>query len=142
MVFINELIPETEKNSLKFYVKTYPDGTKPTLYKWTIDREREAFLVHTCSWGGPYEGTQITKHFVLSWKGELIHISADPLPTIYTEKGPAMSWRVHRLDFPSKLDQKETVFQLVREAFTCMGESFDGDQFVNVSVEFDNITKG
>lgn len=137
MAFINERIPESEKEKFTFPVSTRPDGSKPTLWKWTIDYERNVFLVFTDAEGGAYEGTQLTKYFVLSWKGELIYIAADPLPATYLEKGAVMSWRVHRLDIPPPLqNQKEEVLQLVRDAFVAMGELYDGDQFAVVTVEF------
>lgn len=141
MAFVNELIPEAEKEKFTFPVSTRADGSKPTLWKWTIDREADVFLVATHSEGGPYEGTQLTRYFVLSWKGKLIHIAADPLPVTYLEKGAVMSWRVHQLDIPSPLhDQKEEVFQLARDAFVAMGELYDGDQFAAVNVEFDLLS--
>jgi hypothetical protein len=52
MGFINERIPEEEKKKFTFPVMTYPDGDTPTLRKWTIDREREAYMVHTKTGGG------------------------------------------------------------------------------------------
>lgn len=52
MAFVNELIPEELKSKFPFPVKTRPDGSKPTLWKWTIDRQRDAYLVVTESVGG------------------------------------------------------------------------------------------
>jgi len=52
MAFVNELIPEELKENFPFKVVTAPDGSKPTLWKWTIDRERDAFLVVVDILGG------------------------------------------------------------------------------------------
>lgn len=52
MGFINERIPEEEKKKFTFPVMTSPSGRQPTLNKWTIDREREAFLVLANAGGG------------------------------------------------------------------------------------------
>lgn len=139
MAFVNELIPEEQKNKFSFPVSTRPDGSKPTLWKWTIDRERETFLVFVGSEGGGYEGTPVTKHFVLSWKGDLIKLSADPLNCFRNDEGGVvMSWRLHKLDLPPALPElREEVMELIREAFRTMGDLYDGEQYADVNVDFD-----
>lgn len=138
MTFINELIPEAEKEKFTFPVSTRADGSKPTLWKWTIDRERNAFLVLINAEGGGYEGTPLTKHFVLSWNRHLVSLSADPLGTSRVETGVVMSWRVHRLNLPTSLqDRQEDVIRLIREAFSTRGDIYDGEQYAAVNVEFD-----
>lgn len=106
--------------------------------RWAIDSDQEAFIVLTKKEGGPYEGTQVTKHYTLSWKNELIRIAADPLPKKFSEKGAVMSWRVHKLILPAIFqDQKAEVLQLVRDAFRSIGEAFNGERFISVDVEFE-----
>ena len=139
MTFVNELIPESEKEKFTFPVMTDPDGFKPTLWKWTIDREREAFLVSTRSEGGGYEGTQLTKHHVLCWKGELIYFAADPILGGRVDAGQIMQWRVHHVQIPSSLKSKqEAVLQLIREALDVKGYVYDRQYYVAVNVTFDN----
>lgn len=139
MAFVNEYIPEEEKAKFTFSVHTDRNGFKPTLRKWTVDRDRNAFLVFTDSEGGGYEGTPITKHFVLSWAGELIHLSAAPSPCFRDEKGGVVKpWRLHDLRIPPALTgQRDEVLQLIRDAFRTMGDLYDGDQYTAVNVHFD-----
>lgn len=138
MSFVNELIPEAEKEKFAFPVFTRPDGSKPTLWKWTIDRERAAFLVFTRSEGGGYEGTPLTKHFVLSWNGFLINLSAEPLGASRSGAGIVMSWQIHSLNLPAALqDRKDEVIHLIKESFSAMGDIYDGDQYEAVNVELD-----
>lgn len=105
--------------------------------EWAIDRDREAFIVLTRKIGGPYGGTQVTKSYTLSWKGELIYIVADPLPKVYTDQGAIMSWRLHRLTLPEGLQHlSNEVFQLIKDAFVAVGECFNGYEYIAVNVEF------
>ena len=138
MTFVNELIPESEKEKFTFPVTTKHDGSKPTLWKWTIDRDRNAYLVFTKSVGGGYEGTPLTKFFVLNWNGKLIYLCAEPLGTSRKPAGVVMSWRIHKLDIPSDLpNTQEELMQIIREAFAMMGDLYDGEQYVAVNVDFD-----
>ncbi|MGY6277024.1 hypothetical protein [Methylomonas sp. MgM2] len=105
--------------------------------RWAVDRNRDAFIILTKKEGGPYEGTQVTDYYTLSWKNEFIHIAADPLPKTFTGQGAVMSWRVHKLTLPKVLQsQKDEVLQLIRDAFGAIGEFFNGKRFISVDVEF------
>jgi hypothetical protein len=104
---------------------------------WVVDRNRDAFIILTKKEGGPYKGTQVTKYYTLSWKNELIHMAADPLPKSFTEQGAVMSWRVHKLTLPEVLQsRKDEVLQLIRDAFGAIGEFFNGERFMSLDVEF------
>lgn len=117
MVFVNELIPESEKETFTFPVDTRPGGHKPTLWKWTLDRSRNAFLAHTHTFGGGAEGTQETQSYVLSWNGNLVHFRGDPSLSGTKATGLILSWRVHGIVIPPALqNQTEAVMQLIREA--------------------------
>ncbi len=105
--------------------------------RWAIDHDRGAFIVLNRAEGGPYEGTQVTDYYTLSWKNELIRIAADPLPKTFTEQGAVMSWRVHKVTLPKVFQsQKNEVLQLIRDAFGAIGEFFNGERFMSVDVEF------
>lgn len=137
MAFVNELIPEEQKDKFLFPSYTAYDGSKPTLWKWTIDRGSDVFLVRVRKEGGGYEGTPITWHFIMSWHGDLISISADPLNVTETQEGVVMHWRIHRLVVPPALqDRREVVETLIKEAFATMGRLYDGEKFAAVNVEF------
>ena len=138
MTFVNELIPESEKEKFTFSVQTAYDGSKPTLWKWTIDREKGVFLVLTKSEGGAYEGTQVTEHYVLNWKGNLIHFAGAPVVSGSIETGQVMSWRVHHLVIPSALiGRQEEVMNLIREALDAMGWLYRRERVAAVNVDFD-----
>ncbi len=140
MAFINEIMPEEEKEKLPFSVTTDRDGSKPTLWKWTIDRERNAYLVFSGSAGGGYVGLPLTKHFVLSWDGELTYLSADPGNCYYDDSGGVVQpWRIHNLkSSPALDDHKDEVLKLIEEAFRTMGKLYDGEQYASVNVDFDS----
>jgi len=134
MAFIIEKIPETEK-------KKFPFINIKLSSRWAIDREREVFIAITGTVGGPYEGTVPTDYYTMYWHNEKIDIAATPLPKSFTERGAIMNWHIHGLEIPETLqDRKESVFQLIRDAFSAIGQSFDGDRFLSVNVEFDRPT--
>lgn len=134
MAFLIERIPDEEKAKLSEELDDYnPDLSS----RWAIDRERNAYVAIKNKVGGPYEGTQITEYYVLSWGGKLIHITADPLKPSFNEKGVTMNWRVEALRIPRELqDKNEDVMRLVKDAFTSIGQSFDGDRYLAVNVDF------
>ena len=140
MPFIAEKMPDEAKEKLPFKVFTDYSGDKPTLSKWAVDKERDAYFVLINKEGGAYEGTQLTKHYVLNWTGHLISISADPKAPTFSEAGATMHWRIHKLNIPIELKNKqEEVMGLIKEAFRAVGDLFNGERFFAVEVEF-NIT--
>ena len=134
MTFVIEKIPqEALISSIQEYVRFNIDLSQ----EWAIDRDRNAFIVLTGKVGGPYDGTQVTKYYTLSWNNHLIRITADPLPKTFTEQGAIMNWRIHKLTIPEALQkQKEEVIALIRDAFLAVGEVFNGERFITVNVEF------
>ena len=144
MTFVNELIPEEQKASLPFPVRTRPDGSKPTLYKWTIDRQRDACLVFTRAEGGAYEGTPLVKHFVLSWHGALVQLRGEPGDSFRDEAGRAvMPWDVRDVQIPESLKGREAeVFDLIRNAFRVHGNLYDGEGYDIVEVKISLSSNG
>lgn len=137
MTFVNELIPEEQKDKFPFPVSTRPDGSKPTLYKWTIDRERDAYLVVTNVLGGGYEGTPPDYYYVLCWKGEQVSFAAEQRFSGNKVEGQEVSWRVHRLDIPTVLQGREKeIMQLIQEALDVQGWLYDRSCLVAVNVQF------
>jgi hypothetical protein len=129
MAFVNELIPEGQKDKFPFAVYTAHDGSKPTLYKWTIDQERKSYLVKVREEGGGY---------VLSWKGELVHFQCDPYSSGSKASGRELSLRVYHLTLPTALqDQEEEVQQLIREALDARGWLYDRHSYATVNIKFE-----
>jgi len=141
MAFVNELIPEEEKAKFTFPVYTERDGSKPTLYKWTIDREREIFLVKTKKEGGGYDGTPVRNSFALVWKGELIRFTGEQSFIGSTDAATILSWRIFRLEIPPALqNRKDEVLQLIREALDAQGLLYNRSRVIALNVEFDFST--
>lgn len=137
MTFVNELIPEEQKDKFPFPVQIGYGDSKPTLFKWTIDRERDVYLVKVRKEGGGYEGTPVTTHFIMNWCSNLISLSADRIGVSEDHGKVYMSWRIHRLVIPPALqDQREAVMALIKEAFATMGDIYDGEEYAAVNVEF------
>jgi len=142
MAFVNELIPEEQKNKFSFPVHIGYGGSKPTLYKWTIDRERDAYLVLANVLGGGYEGTLPDHYYVLSWKGELVSFAAEEHLAINKERGDVLTWKVHRLDIPPSLQEcRDEVLHLIRDALDAQGLVYDRSRVAVVNVQFNAISR-
>ncbi|WP_029146655.1 hypothetical protein [Methylophilus sp. 5] len=136
-MFVTEKMPEDAKVNLPFDVVVEADGSKPTLWRWAVDKERDAYIILAGTAGGAYEGTDKTEYYILNWQGHLISISADPLGRTYGESGTSMHWRINEIFTPETLKaNKEDVMFLVKDAFRAIGEFFDGGKFVAVNIEF------
>ena len=137
MAFVNELIPEEQKDKFPFPVYTNNDGSKPTLWKWTIDRERDAYLVSVNAGGGGYDGTPERHYYVLLWKDEMIHFGADQYLSGSKVEDMVLTWKIHRLDIsPALLERKDEVMQLIREALDAQGLVYNRNRVAAVNVEF------
>lgn len=133
MAFVVEKIPQEQLTTSS--QKLIGFNTK-LCSRWAIDRDREAFIILNRTEGGSYEGTQITEYYTLSWKSELIRIVAEPLPSTCIEQGAVMSLRIRYLTIPETFQcQKEEVFQLIKDAFTAVGDCFNGHEYFAVNVE-------
>jgi len=142
MAFVNEEYSAEEKPLVDSLVEKRPSLTQvPGSSWWTVDRERNAFLVIVGKEGGTYEGTQETKHYVLSWQGELIRFAGDPVLSHTSKNGTVstvMSWRIHQLFIPVPLKQNYyEVRQLICEALDALGWLYSRERVVAVHVDFD-----
>lgn len=137
MTFVNELIPEEQKDKFPFPVHIAYDGSKPTLWKWTIDREQDAYLVVTNVLGGGYEGTPSDEYYVLSWGGELVSFAAEQHLSGSNSKDMTLTWNVHRLNIPPALqERRDQVLQLIRESLDAQGLLYNRSRVVAVDVQF------
>lgn len=138
MAFVNELIPEEEKVKFDFPVTTLRDGSKPTLWKWAIDRERRAFLVHAKSEGGSYEGTPEDKYYVLSWHGSLVNFVGTSKFSGNMNDGYILYWNIRGIRIPPELtNAQHDVLALIREALDVMGWLYDRSRITAINVDFD-----
>lgn len=137
MAFINEEIPQEQKDKFKFPVEISRSGRKPTLYKWVVDPKNDFYLVKASSEGGAYDGTQEKSTFYFHVYNEDVFIRATPLGNEYVEdKKMIFRWEITELVIPNKLsDRIDSIVELVVEAFKTWGYLNDGDSFFRVDVE-------
>ena len=100
MSFVNELIPEDDKKKLDpSLYKSKLGGNPIHLWKWTIDRGQDAFLLF--SDGGRDD---IPEFYILTWKGQLIRFSAFVTGDGNRSTGVSLMWRVSRVDIPTAIE--------------------------------------
>ncbi|MDR1848467.1 MAG: hypothetical protein LBQ75_00320 [Zoogloeaceae bacterium] len=145
MAFVNEEYSAEDKPLVDRLVKRRPPLTRipgssiPGLSEWTVDRERDAFLVLVGKEGGTYEGTQEIRHYVLVLGEHEIHFSGEYHVTGYRSKGEPqiMTWTIHQLSVPSSLaSQKEEALALVREALDAQGLYHCRESLASVIINF------
>jgi len=73
MSFINYPMTDEDKGKIDFPVYTEKDGNRPTLYKWTTDAERNAFLVLADIEGGGRMQI-LTRSLDLFWPARLLEL--------------------------------------------------------------------
>lgn len=131
MAFIVEKIPEAEIDTLSFV-------NKKLCSRWVIDREKDVLVALTDSYGGTYEGTTQTDYYTMNWHGEIIEIVASPMSRVYVDRGANMNWKVQGVIISEALKNKrEEILQLIRDAFSSIGDAFNRSRFLSVNVEFD-----
>lgn len=141
MAFVNEAVPEEQKSKFDPKVFFNPNSGwmhRPIeLYRWTIDRERDVFLIRLGG-GGPWEGGDAPKpkeYLALSWKGEVVKFDARVTAT-GTPKAWVADWAVLDIRIPQAMEaQRDTVLQLIVEGLDAMGNSTchrEGATVVNV----------
>jgi hypothetical protein len=140
MAFVNEKFPLSEKARIDELVASRPPLVRaPGLMSWwTVDRERDVFLVLIGKEGGMPEGTPEIQHYVLSWRGNLVHFAGDSKHNCNPKNGLMISWRIHRLNIPLSLNEKkEEVRQLICEALDALGWLYNRNRVESINVEFD-----
>jgi len=136
MTFVNEIIPEEAKSGFTFLVKTLHDGSKPTLWKWTIDKERQVALVNVGKLGGSYEGTNESYEFRLLFPEVEIHFSAEQIFSLINSKSVEITWLVSTLVFDRLALDRSEVERAIVDALVAMGWLYSSSPTVSVRVEF------
>jgi hypothetical protein len=137
MAFINEIISETEKCLINYPVSTRRDGSKPTLWQWTIDRERRAYLIHTDVIGGGYEGTIPTYEYALNLEASWVSFSGIFSIQGNEKVGRNINWNIRSIEFPPALvHRKLEVIGLINEALRTEGRLYDNSHIINFNVQF------
>ena len=110
MAFVNEKFLQSEKARIDELIAGRPQFVRASglMPWWTVDRERDAFLVLIGKEGGMPEGTQETQHYALSWEGNIVRFAGDSKRNRNSKNTLITSWRVHRLDAPPSTQRKRS----------------------------------
>ncbi|AEV67600.1 hypothetical protein [Acetivibrio clariflavus] len=139
MAFINEKISEADKeifNSYGFKSVFTNDPIEP--WEWTIDRERDIFLV--ALEGRGYYDSEIPLFYALVWQKRVIKIEAyrKSIGDFFT--GTEMYWRITKIEAPMFFfNQKDELIELIKEAFDAHGSL--GRRDIVTKVNFDYIAE-
>ncbi len=125
MAFINERIPEDFKNTFDFSIFrgpfSYWTPKDIELFMWTVDRERDAFLLHLASGGRGLPEEPRHSWFVLYSKGDLLYFDADEKGST-DERGSLMTWENPSIHIPPGMNTIATeLTALLYEALATMG---------------------
>lgn len=136
MAFVNERIPEADKvrfNSFGFINPVTGDCVEP--WKWTIDRERDIFLVGLGGQG--YEHSEIPMFYALVLGKRVISIE-----TFSWGKGDACVgvekwWKLTSIKVPQSLfPEKDKIIELIKEAFDAHGSGYKRDHVKKINFEY------
>lgn len=127
MAFVNEAIPAEQKAKFDPKVFVHPLGGYPiTTSRWTIDHEREVFLIRLGG-GRPWEGGDAPKpreYLALCWKGDVIKFE-----TLYSETGRfldgnlAGNWDVLEIHLSTvPVERSNDVLEIIRSGLEAMGD--------------------
>lgn len=121
MAFVNEAVPQSDRTRAVFQSGLrWPHLGPPIIpSKWTIDRERDVFLMIS-SMGGPEEDTV---YFILGWKGELVRIALDlKISDKHPDDRYDMTWKLRTLNLPDAVKtERDEVVQALKEALDVHG---------------------
>ena len=122
MAFVNELITEVKDKVLfdSFNFKN-PLSDKPLRYwKWTIDRERDAFVVGLGGQG--YYNSEIPMFYALVLGKNLILLETYSEEHGMYNSGVDVRWKISKITAPETLKQdQQIIMDLIKDAFDAMG---------------------
>jgi hypothetical protein len=144
MAFVNERVSKEEQAKLDpaIFYRPYSWNKEPIeAYQWTIDRERDAFLIVLDlpgSGGGQGDGYIPPYRYALSWKGMVVKFDARGHSTGNTRNGDAVvTWEVSNICLPDDINAKKPeVLQLIQEAFEETGVGCQREGVLEVTVFF------
>jgi hypothetical protein len=138
MAFINKEVPVDEKKTYDFRGFQGPFGPcKPEdlgTYMWTIDRERNAFLLATGGGGGQHQGVPRREWYGLYWDGAVAHFSGDFVVS-RDPRGQLLTWEQPKFIVPSHSQKHRSEWvALLKEALDVQGLYFDRSNIYTVNV--------
>ncbi len=139
MAFVNERIPENDREYFNSFNLLSPFTDEPIFAReWTIDRERDAFLVGLAG-QGTYE-SDIPMFYALVWKKNVIILDTYSKGEGNYSKGIEMWWKITKIKAPDTLIKNmEEMLELIKEAFDAFG--FAGIRECVTKVNFDFVAE-
>ena len=113
MSFITEELSEDQIKHFNFDY-SYMNGQLRKL--WTIDKDRNNFLVQTYKSGGPYEGTPEILRYVLSINNDLIKIYTHPEKKVIDGKIQFI-WHIYKIENASNVNKLDDIKKILEDAF-------------------------
>jgi hypothetical protein len=125
MPFINERIPEDFKKSFDFSMLKKPSQywtpKDLELFMWTVDRERDAFLLHLKSGGRGLPEEPRHEWYAFYYKGDLLYFDADEVRST-DGNGTLLTWvRPNIVAAIEPSERRQEVITLFHEALDAMG---------------------
>src|SRR4051812_32800970 len=122
MAFVNEYVSDADRRAIDFSViKQAPLNKDPIdPYMWTIDRDRNVFLMRTGSGGADESEVQ---HVALWLQGQVVPAT---IRSRYDDRQKELLvWELQNLDVPEHLRARRSdILQLLREALDEYGSFY------------------
>ena len=134
MAFVNELIPEADKARIDWSkFKAWPFSRPPRPSRWTIDLEKDVFMIMLEGRGPDGERPET---YALSWKGQVIRFEANVSGHGTGKFWETICWRLQSVDIPAHLQHlKEEILDDLKAAIDAHGRFFDRENIVSVQIE-------
>jgi hypothetical protein len=134
MTFINELIPEEDKQKIDWtQFKAWQFSKPHRPWKWTIDRDRDIFLVGLEGRGPDGERPET---YALSWKGVVIRFEAERHSDSMATTNFDLFWKIFNIYIPPHLEgQYLEILDTLKEAIDAHGSTYKRDQVKSVHID-------
>lgn len=127
MAFVNEEVPENDRERLDLEIFIHPLGGYPIgVCRWVIDREMNVFIIRLGGgrrFASPEEGPRAKEYFALYWKGQVIKFE-----THYDETGEYLDrdrigwWEVLPVNVPELFEHESLqIEEVIRSGLEAMG---------------------
>lgn len=136
MAFVYEKIPETDREWFSSFNLKNPI-TKETLNsrRWTIDRERNSFLVGLGGQG--IYGSEIPMFYALIWNKRVIMLETFSKAIGNNSSGMEFFWKITKIKAPeSLLKDKDEMMNMIQEAFIAYDTSDKKGCLTKVNFDF------
>lgn len=134
MTFVNELISDEDKKNIDWTkFKAWPFSEPHRPWKWTIDKNRDVFLVALEGRGRESERPET---YALYWKGVVIRIEAERDGKGAFSTGIDMYWNVLNIEIPMSLKrQNQEILTTLKESLDAHGSIYEREQVRSVYIQ-------